>query len=38
MERKAQDIHLDQYSSKSMSVVFTTQLGLTGRVVSLILI
>jgi len=29
--RKAQDIHLDQYSGTSMSVLFTTQLGMTGR-------
>jgi hypothetical protein len=31
--RKAQDIHLDQYSRNSMSVTFTTQLGITGRLV-----
>jgi type II secretory ATPase GspE/PulE/Tfp pilus assembly ATPase PilB-like protein len=31
--RKAQDIHLDQYSRTAMSVVFTTQLGLTSRIV-----
>lgn len=30
--RRAQDIHLDQHSSHSMSVVYTTQLGVTGRV------
>nr|QRZ58748.1 general secretion pathway protein EL2 [Malawimonas jakobiformis] len=27
--RRAQDIHLDQYSGRAMSVVFTTQLGMT---------
>jgi hypothetical protein len=31
--RKAQDIHLDQYSSNCMSVVFATQLGVTGKLV-----
>lgn len=31
--RNAQDIHLDQYSSKTMSVVFVTQLGITGRLI-----
>ncbi|KAL0476985.1 hypothetical protein AKO1_006434 [Acrasis kona] len=31
--RRAQDIHLDQHSAKCMSVVFATQLGVTGRLV-----
>lgn len=31
--RKAQDIHLDQHSSKSLSVIYVTQLGVTGRLV-----
>jgi len=33
LERKAQDIHLDQYSRRSMSVVYVTQLGVTGRII-----
>ena len=31
--RRAQDIHLDQHSSRAMSIVFATQLGVTGRIV-----
>lgn len=31
--RRAQDIHLDQHSATAMSVVFATQLGVTGRIV-----
>jgi hypothetical protein len=31
--RRAQDIHLDQHSARCMSVVFATQLGVTGRLV-----
>lgn len=31
--RRAQDIHLDQHSSKAMSVNYVTQLGITGRLV-----
>jgi len=31
--RKAQDIHLDQYSANCMSIVFATQLGVTGKLV-----
>jgi hypothetical protein len=31
--RRAQDIHLDQHSARCMSVVFATQLGVTGRIV-----
>jgi hypothetical protein len=31
--RRAQDIHLDQHSSRCLSVVFATQLGVSNRIV-----
>ncbi|KAG2373333.1 hypothetical protein C9374_012199 [Naegleria lovaniensis] len=31
--RRAQDIHLDQYSANCMSIVYATQLGVTGKLV-----
>eukprot|EP00761_Pharyngomonas_kirbyi_P009388 gb/GECH01009404.1/.p1 GENE.gb/GECH01009404.1/~~gb/GECH01009404.1/.p1 ORF type:complete len:247 (+),score=34.74 gb/GECH01009404.1/:1-741(+) len=31
--RRAQDIHLDQHSRRCLSIVFATQMGVTGRLV-----